>query len=159
MVVLTLAVGIGSVTVTFSVIDGVLLTPARLPDSESLVTIWGRSSASPLRPLAVSDLRTLRAEGRAFEAVAGRWTNAETVVAGEYPEQIQVAYVTADYLPMLGADPAHGRLFQEGEEDAVVLDHDFWRTRLQGDPWAGRWSPSSACSRPTGIPRCRRSGE
>ena len=134
VVVVTLAVGIGSVTTTFSVVNGVLLTPIQLTQPENLVTIWGRSTTSPQKPLSVSDLHTLRAEASVFEAVVARWTARETVDDGNSPQQVHVAYVTADYLPVLGVSPSLGRGFREGEEDVVVLSHAFWKTRFQSDP-------------------------
>ncbi len=124
VVVVTLAVGIGSVTTTFSVVNGVLLTPIQLSQSENLVTIWGRSSTSPQRPLSVSDLHTLRAESTVFEAVVARWTARETVDDGDSPQQVHVAYVTADYLPLLGVTPSLGRGFREGEEVAGSIPHE-----------------------------------
>jgi putative ABC transport system permease protein len=42
LAVLTLALGIGSATVVFSIADGVLFTPLPVKDADQLVLIWQR---------------------------------------------------------------------------------------------------------------------
>src|SRR5260370_948621 len=55
------------------------------------------------------------------------------------PEQISVATVATEFLPLLGVSPALGRGFQEDDEqrksgDVALLSQRLWRERFASDP-------------------------
>lgn len=54
------------------------------------------------------------------------------------PERLEGAAITWDLFPMLGVPPALGRHFVEqddrpGAEPVLVLSHEVWQRRYQGD--------------------------
>ena len=63
-----------------------------------------------------------------------------TLNAGRDPERVVLAAVTDNYFSMLGVQPAAGRLIRPdegrapGEAPVVVLGHDYWTSRFDGDP-------------------------
>jgi predicted permease len=48
-------------------------------------------------------------------------------------EPVLGQYVTANFFSALGAAPSRGRAFADGDEQAAVLDYDYWRHRFNGD--------------------------
>ena len=127
LAVLTMALGIGATTATWSVIDGVLLRPLPFPASERLLEVWrmSRDGAGPF--LSSHTLETLRETATSLEAVEGYATTL-AVVGGDPPRTVEVARVTAGILPLLGVPPVHGRHPAASDgPDAVVLREDLWR--------------------------------
>ena len=127
LAVLTVAVGIGATTATWSVIDGVLLRPVPLPGGERLLEVWrtSRSGGGPFMTLAM--LETVREAATNIEALGG-YTTVHVVAGGDPPRTVEVARVTAGVLSALGALPLHGRHLATGDgPDAVVLREDLWR--------------------------------
>ncbi|MEP6995984.1 MAG: ABC transporter permease, partial [Acidobacteriota bacterium] len=67
--------------------------------------------------------------------------NDMTASGAQEPELLHVGEVSAAFFPLLGARPALGRVFLEGEDKpgappAVVVSDEFWRTRLGANPTA-----------------------
>src|SRR4029453_2903744 len=53
------------------------------------------------------------------------------------PPGVAAAPVTAEVLPLLGVQPALGRLFRPGDDEAdsaVILSHGVWQSQFGGDP-------------------------
>src|SRR5262245_11738360 len=67
--VLTLALGIGTTTAIFSVVDAVLIEPLRYPDSDRLVSLWHRAPGIGSEAFNMSPgmYLTYRRENRTFE--------------------------------------------------------------------------------------------
>ena len=143
VVLVTLAVGIGANTAVFSVLNGVLLKPLLYPDAERLVWLNHRAPGIDIANLGSSPYLyfTERGESRTFDAV-GLWGKGTASVTGTGdPEQVQTLTVTADILPMLGAQPLRGRVFTQrddspGSPATVVLTYGYWQQRFGSDPTA-----------------------
>ena len=139
---LTLALGIGSTTATFTVVYGVLLKPLPFHEPERLVALyhtmpgWGPRTDGPQGD---ATYFTYRDHGRVFEDI-GLWNSDDvsTVRNGE-PEQVQVLRVTDGTLPLLGVRPALGRLITR-EDDVpgaplrVLLTHGYWQRAFGAAP-------------------------
>lgn len=78
----------------------------------------------------------------AFEQI-GAWSGGApdvfTVTGVGTPERVSGLRVTEQLLPMLGATPVIGRLFQSGDdkpgaEQTIVLSHGYWQRRFGGRP-------------------------
>src|ERR1051325_2156518 len=133
---LSLALGIGANTTIFSVTNAVLFSRLPAPHADQLMrVVRGQHS-----PLDLENLRDLRDDATSFSAVVG-----ERLVSGSMTtpdgriDQFDGAIVTNDYFTGLGLRPAIGRLFAgRGEAlsesgPVIVLNHQFWATRLGGD--------------------------
>jgi putative ABC transport system permease protein len=133
----TLALGIGANTAIFSLVNGVLLRPLPYAQPERLV---GTTQYFPKGPLVV-----MRQQSRTMELV-GVSDNKEFNLTGSGdPVRLIGNSVSADFFSMLGAQPAMGRTFhdgddQPGKDQSVVLSHALWEHRFQADPnIVGRW--------------------
>lgn len=143
--ILMLALGIGSMTAIFSVVNTVLLESS-YPDSERLFVI------EEMVPMLAAQYPTdaFPVNGRHFE----EWRKACSVCAGMGllqgggganlvgegpPELLQVLGVSHDLLPTLGVTPRLGRPLsaaddEPGAPDVILLTDAFWRRRFEADP-------------------------
>jgi predicted permease len=135
--VLTLALGIGANTAIFSLVNGVLLRPLPYAQPEKLV---GTTTYYPKGPLVV-----MRQQSHTMQLV-GVSDNKEFNLTGTGdPVRLIGNSVSADFFSILGAQPAMGRTFRDGEDQpdkdrVVILSRALWEQRFQADPnIVGRW--------------------
>jgi putative ABC transport system permease protein len=139
--VVALALGIGACTAIFSVVDAVLLRPPPYPAGDRLTVLWEESPERGARynEIAPANYRAVRDGTTAFDRLAA-WDFADyTLADGAAPERIRGLVVEPHLLAMVGATAAAGRLFTAdeaapGAADVVLLGHDFWQRRFDGDP-------------------------
>lgn len=139
--VLTLALGIGSTTAVFTVVDRVILRPLPYPSAERLVLVGATLRHAPERVRTASPAAMLAFEqspGPA-EMVAGVGGRGVILSGIGEPMRIRAQQVTADYFAILGVAPALGRLLVRsdqipGTQRVATLTYDFWQTRFGGDP-------------------------
>ncbi len=135
--ILVTALGIGATTAAFSVTSFVFLRPLPYENPDRLVTIWHRTPDYRLE-LSPPNYRDWKAQQRSFEAM-GAYHGLETnFVANGEPERLSGTAVTADLLPVLGIQPATGRLFTRDEEEhesggRIILSHGLWERAFGGD--------------------------
>lgn len=134
--VATLALGIGSSTAIFSVLDAVLLRPLPYPQQERIVELRELNEAGRGMPFAEPNFEDLRTRSRSFEALASYSGGTEAVAGGAEPIRTNVSAVSADFFRVLGVAPVVGRFFSsepraEGNEVAVV-SYAFWQRQLGG---------------------------
>ena len=130
--VVTLALGIGAVSLVFSVTAGLLT--ARIP-YERPEEIW------VLQPN-LSDWRLFELMGSdpgPFENVAAYNERAANLADAKGPERILVGRVTAAFLSLTGTRTAAGRGFSKdefgaGQPTVLLLTDAFWRRRFGGSP-------------------------
>lgn len=137
-----LALGLGGNTAVFSVIKSLVLDPLPFPGAERLVVVWDRheqSGADPEGGVMVTPFNyfSRRNQSSSFEAMAASHPMDLILTGMDDPERLAGAAVTHDFLPLLGAEPALGRLFhpeEDGPESPLlaVLSHGFWQRRLGG---------------------------
>jgi putative ABC transport system permease protein len=138
--VLVIALGVGANTAAFSVADFVLLRPLPFPEPESLARLcegpregggWG--CMNQLSPLNYRDFRAMSTSFQAMGAFAGETMN--LVGVGE-PRRLSITPVTPEVLPVLGVQPALGRVFDGSPQDerAVVISHGLWQSQFAADP-------------------------
>ena len=137
---ITVALGIGSTTTIYSVVDGVLFRALPYPDADRLVQLGalfpGRVRMSPISLL---NLRDWQERNTAFESLAAeRWVDLD--ISGDaHPERFAGAGVTSNFFPLLGTAPLIGRSFTEAETRSeqsrlAILSHRLWQRRWGGDP-------------------------
>jgi putative ABC transport system permease protein len=133
------ALGVGANTAAFSVADFVLLRPLPFADPDGLVRVcegprtgggWG--CMNELSPANYRDFKTLNASFEDMGAFTGAGVN---LVGNGEPRRLEIAPVTREVLPVLGVNPALGRVFDTREDDrsAVVISFGLWQSQFGGD--------------------------
>ena len=137
---LVLALGIGANTAIFSFADLALTRPVALPRLARLVAIVERTPPEdddePLSPANYLDLKT---DTRSLEDLAAYRSWSASITGQNEPAQIEGVRVTGNFFPMLGVEPALGRVFlpeeqEPGKDRVLVLSDGFWRRRFGADP-------------------------
>src|SRR5882724_1452040 len=131
--VLTLALGIGANTAMFTVIHAVLLKPLEYRDPDRLVRISG--GATSVR------FDEIRSTARSFTDVGAFTVLGENISlsGGDTPEALKGARVSANFLRILGVEPALGRSFlpeedKPGGPPVAMISAELWRRRFGADP-------------------------
>ena len=137
---LTLALGIGINTAMFSVLNTFIFGLPPYPQSERLVRVWRTSPQSQNWPFSAASFFDQHAQNTVFEKMAAyQFISRNLTEAGQPAERIRSLAATADYFPMLGIAPAHGRVFkpeefEPGNDNVIVLSNSFWTRRFGSDP-------------------------
>ena len=136
--VLTLGLGIGATTTLFTVLDAVVLRPLPFKDSERLIDIATSWQGGP-GAVSVGNYFVMKERSRTFESIAARSGATFNLTEGGDPERVLGAHITASYFPLLGVQPALGRVFTEAEDapgapQVAVLSHRLFVRRFGGDP-------------------------
>jgi putative ABC transport system permease protein len=138
---LSLAFGIGANTAIFSLVDAVLLRPLNFQDPDRLCVIWedATSIGFPRNTPAPANYADWKSQNQTFETIAALTWSSYSLTGDGSPEKIQAQLATADFLPMLGVAPLHGRFFlpqedQPGSNNVAILSYGLWQRRYGGDP-------------------------
>jgi putative ABC transport system permease protein len=140
VVVITLALGIGTNTAIFSVVNAVLLRPLPYPESDRIVMIWGKLEMRDLAKLSVSPEEFVEYSDRnhSFSAIAAYAFGGRDVTGAGESERIETTRVTDQFFSLLGTQPLRGRTFsteenQPGRQQVAVISYDLWQRRFAGD--------------------------
>lgn len=139
--VTTLALAIGANTAMFSVVNAVLLRPLPYQAPERLAMLWTESPSENLRE-GRSGYWNVEAwrQSKSFADMAAFDGVAVTLTTADKAERITVARITPNFLPLLGIQPAEGRLFSAAEAEqrqrVALISHAFWHTHFAGSPEA-----------------------
>jgi putative ABC transport system permease protein len=135
-----LALGIGTSTAIFSVVNRVLLNPFGYPDPERVVMFQNTyqqfpstGSASP------TEFNWWRQQSGAFEDVSAYAFGAANLTGVSLPELTATMRVSADFFRLFGAPASRGRTFSPSDDrpnapKTAVLAHGFWQRRFGRDP-------------------------
>jgi predicted permease len=133
----TLALGIGVTAAIFSVFYGILLQPMPYEKPERLVRIWAsfRDTAPARAPISGPMFVEAVRRQSAFTGIAAIWVVAPRTFAGDDPEQLKCAHVTANFFDVLGVRAAAGRTFSRTDtgSPAVMLTSGIFGRRFLGD--------------------------
>jgi len=140
--VLMLALGIGSTTAIFSIVEGVLLRPLPFPHPERLVQladilegadVGGNGEAGVTAP----DIQAYTRDTHSFDSLGGFGQNTYELSSVGEPAQVNAARLGAGVFPALQVEPLLGRFFTREEDDnkeqVTVLSYSLWQDRLHGD--------------------------
>lgn len=139
--VLTIALGIGSVTAIFSVVDAVLLQDLAYEAPEELVRFWSTNVERGVERgfLSPPDLADFQERNRTLADLAA-YSEAELALIDRDRRAVKVTGTWAEdnLFDVLGVSAMVGRGLIEGDgaPDApkvMVLGHEFWRSRFAGD--------------------------
>ena len=145
LAVFILALGICAVTTQFSVVNGVVLRGFSFPNAERQMSlnfidptqtnIFGTQGQ-----ISAMDYEELRSSQKSFELL-GAYLSGSTVnvTAGAVPQRYTGAYVTEDFLRIIGVKPIMGRDFtaednKPGAPKTAILSYLVWQRDFAGAP-------------------------
>ena len=142
-VILTLTIGIGSAAAIFAVVNAVLLRPLPYENPDRLVGVWNDMAPISLRHAqqTAGMYLTIKRFARTIEGISvyqdGSLSVADPDGRGE-PSRVNVAWMTASAIPLLGVRPIIGRPFNEAEDspkapDVAVISERLWHARFAGE--------------------------
>jgi predicted permease len=137
--VLTLALGIGTNTALFSVVNCVLLNPLPYAHSEQLVAVYGSAPGFSQGPVAYLNFLDWQHDARTFSSMA-TYRNQDYNFTGRNEAERLSGYMTsAGFFSTLGVQPILGRTFrsdddQVGAAPVVVLGGGLWQRKFGSSP-------------------------
>jgi putative ABC transport system permease protein len=140
LTVVTLGLGIGANSAIFSVIEGVLLKPLPFQRADELIAVNHAAPGVNIPDAGIAAFLyfTYRDQSHSFQDV-GMWgTNTASVTGLGEPEEVRSLEVTEGVLPLLGVQPALGRIFTPKDDspagpDTIILTYPYWQAKFGGD--------------------------
>lgn len=128
-----LAVGIGSTTAIYTVVNGVMLSPLPYQHGERFVALAGGTVNNPegRSSLNIADLRRYQQGTQSFDVFGWFRPYNFNLTAPGQPQHISAVAVTPSLASSLGVNPAMGQWFED--EAGAVISSALWR-RLGADP-------------------------
>jgi putative ABC transport system permease protein len=139
--VVALAVGFGTNTAIFSIVNTLLLRPLPYPDGDRLVSISGKSRIAFEGQLFTSPVEFVQwhEANRAFSSLVACSTENATLALSDQAEEVKTVSVSGDLFPMLQVHPQLGQSlvdedFRQGTATRVLISDRLWRTLFAADP-------------------------
>jgi putative ABC transport system permease protein len=138
--ILSLGIGIGSVTTIFTAVDVFMLRPLPYPDSHDLQSVYTTNQERGWMwvSFSVPDFVDFRERSEAMDVAVSRGA-AFNLSEGDRPERAQGRRLSWNWLRVLGVQPALGRGFTqeeeiEGRDQVALISHGLWQRRFGADP-------------------------
>jgi predicted permease len=148
--VVSLAFGIGANAAIFSLLEQILLRPIPVHAPDRLVNLSSPGPASGSVSCGQAGscdtvfsypmFRDLERAQEPFTGIAAHRFFGANLATGEQTVPGAGVFVSGSYFPVLGVQPALGRLLSTQDDQAVggepvaVLSHRFWEARMGADP-------------------------
>ena len=145
-VVLTLALGIGTSSAVFSLLDAALIRPLPFAEPSRLAMLWGVAGPEregrnrDIRGASYAEIVDWRTQNHSFSDVSAYDEISLNLGAGSDPRRVDAEMVSASYFRILGVAAARGRTFTADDDrvpDAspvAVISHALWTTQFASDP-------------------------
>ncbi len=139
--VLTLALGFGSTTAVFTVVDSVILRSLPYPDSHKLVMVYACEDLEEgsLDRSSGADFLDWKAQSTSLKFMAGYVSKSFNLAGADFPVRVRGSSVTPEFFSVLGVKPAMGRTLSPeidhpDAEPSVVVSDGFWRSDFSANP-------------------------
>src|SRR6184192_751792 len=139
--IFTLALGIGTNTAIFSIVNAVLLRPLPYPDADRIMVLNESSGPGQDYSVALPDYFDWQRDNIVFEYLAATHKESRNLsgIPGRDPERVSCASVTRNFFSVVGISPEIGRNFSEDEDKVgappvVVISDRLWRRVFNADP-------------------------
>jgi putative ABC transport system permease protein len=138
--VLACALGVGSATAVFSVVDRILFRPLPYRDGARLVSVGITAPLDSSEFLLTQNYLALRRDAPPFSAVTAFQAGASTCDLTESGAlRLRCLRVDADFLDVLGVAPRLGRAIsieenRPGQPPVALISHALWRSWYGSDP-------------------------
>src|SRR4029077_11546571 len=142
-IVVTLALGIGMATASFSMIDGLIFHPYPVPRPGRVVDLVSTTRDTGYDAFSYREYLDIRHTATSYEGVVANTSILPvgfSAEPGTTPRVRGALLVPGNFFRVLGVEPPIGRGFHDAEDetaarDAVtVLGLDFWKHEFGGDP-------------------------
>jgi len=139
--VITMALGIGANTTTFSTVNAMLLRPFPFPHLDRIVTVWEtvpKQHDYRMNP-APANFRDWSEQGKGFKQLAAVQSWDANLTGGNVAQHVEGIRVTSGFFSLLEMPMQLGRSigsadFQPGAAPVVIVAHGFWHQHLASDP-------------------------
>src|SRR5215469_3393147 len=133
--IITLALGIGADSAVFTIVNGVLFNPLPFPKADQLVALGENKVAFENGSISYPNFRDWRNENHSFSSLAVSRPYSFNLLNAAEAEQVDGAFVSADFFSTLGVKPLIGRLFATGEDElgaapVALIGEDLWRRKF-----------------------------
>jgi predicted permease len=137
--VLTLALGIGANTATFSVVNSVLLSPLPYQDSNRLICLFEEIPSSKRSSISYPNFVDWRAMNRSFSSIAGYHGTDVNISWNGEAEHLSGEMISAGLFQMLGINPVAGRTFSKSDDrlgaaPTIVISEGLWKRKFASMP-------------------------
>ena len=128
-----LALGVGTNTAIFSIVDAVLLRPLPYTDGGRLVWLGEVQKSDTTDEVTLTpDFLDWRSRNHVFTAMAAFNTAKRTLTGSGEPLSLSAAKASATLLPILDVQPLLGRNFrsdedQKGHDNVAILSYGLWQ--------------------------------
>ena len=137
--ILTLALGIGANTATFSVVNSVLLSPLPYRDSNRLICLFEEIPSSKKSSISYPNFVDWRDMNRSFSSIAGYHGTDVNISRNGEAEHLAGEMISAGLFETLGINPIAGRTFSKnddrlGAEPTIMISEGLWKRKFGSMP-------------------------
>jgi len=137
--VLTLAIGIGVNTASFSIMDAVVLRPLAVPELNEVVTVSEQQNHGDSREAALANYEDWLRQSSAFEELAVRNDHDMSLTGAGDAVHVNAELISPSFFGVMRTSPLMGRVFDEsetqpGKNSVAVLSYGFWKSHFGSDP-------------------------
>jgi predicted permease len=143
--VLVLALGIGSNSAIFSLINALLLKPLAVQKPEQLAGLYSRDTKHPdaYRAFSYPNYADIRDNNQAFAAVAALNMALVGIQEGDNTQRALATVVSSNYFSTLGITMLQGRAFQAEEEKpggelTAIVTYPYWKKKGEDPQLVGK---------------------
>jgi predicted permease len=142
-VVITLALGIGMTSGTFSMVDALIFRPYPVPHPSGVVTLVSTTHDNSFDDFSYREYLDIRDRTKSYDGViasAGMEAVGFSAEPAATPRVKGGMLVSGNYFQVLGVEPRLGRGFRKDEDQVpgrdavVVIGPDFWKHEFASDP-------------------------
>jgi putative ABC transport system permease protein len=142
-VAITLALGIGLTSTTFSMVDALIFRPYPVPHPGGVISLVSTSHDNSYDNFSYREYADIRGHTKSYDGVIANTGLAAVGFSAEPAATPRVRagmMVSGNYFRVLGVEPRLGRGFRDEEDQApgrdavAVLGPDFWKNEFASDP-------------------------
>jgi len=138
--ILTLALGVGTNSAIFSLVDSSFLRALPFSNPARLIRVWTTEADGEIHTPSPTEYLALRRNVQSFDEIAGLgWADYFFGSDQSRWQNIPGFRITSNWLTTLGVQPYLGRNFvaeeqEPGRDNVAILSFQCWRSRFNADP-------------------------
>jgi putative ABC transport system permease protein len=140
LAIIIMALGIGANTAIFSLVRAVLLRPLPFANPDRLVMVWEDATfvGFPKNTPAPANYADWKSRNEVFDDMAAMTQRDFNLTGDGEPDKVYAYGVTASFFPLLGVEPALGRVLAPEDDrpeasKVVVISYPLWQSRYGGE--------------------------